>query len=167
VIHFGRLTPLAGSFTSEAVAAGHPDKICDQISDAVLDAALTADEHSRVAVECAIKGHEVWLFGELTTTSDAPLDYQAIVRSVLCRIGHQEGTWGLDPEKVEVRTSIAQQSLEIAAGVKGAGRLGAGLWGKLLPSSGAQVESPTLGFTERMAAVLQRVDDAKRTVRLT
>lgn len=67
------LTPLTGVYSSEAVSSGHPDKICDQISDAVLDAALESDPDARVAVECAIKGHSVWLFGELTSRSE--IDY--------------------------------------------------------------------------------------------
>jgi S-adenosylmethionine synthetase len=65
-VSVGRLAPVEGRFTSESVADGHPDKIADQLSDAVLDAALRQDPESRVAVEAAIKGSSVWLFGELT-----------------------------------------------------------------------------------------------------
>ena len=65
-VSVGRLAPVEGLFTSESVADGHPDKIADQLSDAVLDAALRQDPQARVAVEAAIKGSSVWLLGELT-----------------------------------------------------------------------------------------------------
>ncbi len=111
--------------TSEAVADGHPDKICDQISDAVLDACLAEDPLSRVAVETACKGHTVMLLGEVTTT--ARPDYAAIVRRVLDGIGHTDGRWGLDPARVKVLVEIAAQEPEIGNAVSHAGGdLGAG-----------------------------------------
>jgi len=111
--------------TSEAVADGHPDKICDQISDAVLDACLAEDPLSRVAVETAFKGHTAILLGEVTTT--AKPDYPAIVRSVLEEIGHGGGRWGLDPERVKVLLEITAQEPEIGGAVSHAdGDLGAG-----------------------------------------
>jgi S-adenosylmethionine synthetase len=101
--------------TSEAVADGHPDKLCDQISDAVLDACLTQDPGSRVAVETAFKGHTVMLLGEITTT--ARPDYATIVRRVLAEVGHEGGRWGLDPEKVRVLVEISEQEPEIGHAV--------------------------------------------------
>ena len=111
--------------TSEAVADGHPDKLCDQISDAVLDACLAADPGSRVAVETAFKGHTVMLLGEVTTT--ARPDYAAIVRRVLAEVGHEGGRWGLDPENVRVLVEISEQEPEIGGAVSHAdGDVGAG-----------------------------------------
>lgn len=79
-------------FTSESVGEGHPDKICDQISDAVLDAALAQDPLSRVAVECAVKTGMVLLFGEVTTRGH--LDYQKIARNVIREIGYDDSSKG-------------------------------------------------------------------------
>jgi S-adenosylmethionine synthetase len=111
--------------TSEAVADGHPDKLCDQISDAVLDACLEQDPSSRVAVETAFKGHTVMLLGEVTTR--ARLDYAAIVRGVLAEVGHGGGRWGLDPGKVRVLVEISEQEPEIGDAVSHAdGDVGAG-----------------------------------------
>lgn len=72
-------------FTSESVSAGHPDKVCDQISDAILDAALTQDKNSRVAVETLVKDNHVVLAGEITT--GATIDYEKIVRDTIIGIG--------------------------------------------------------------------------------
>ena len=72
-------------FTSESVSAGHPDKVCDQISDAILDAALKQDINSRVAVETLVKDNQVVLAGEITT--NALIDYEEIVRKTIIGIG--------------------------------------------------------------------------------
>lgn len=79
-------------FTSESVGEGHPDKICDQISDAILDAALRQDPFSRVAVECAVKTGMVLLFGEVSMNGH--LDYQKIARGVIKRIGYDDSRKG-------------------------------------------------------------------------
>lgn len=121
---FGRLQRLSGLLSSEAVAPGHPDKICDQISDALLDDALRQDSGARVAIETAIKDHEVWVFGELS--GDVELDVTRTVRQVLEKIGHQDDRWGLDTKQLRVRTSLSQQAPEIAAGVSSDERIGAG-----------------------------------------
>ena len=113
------LAPLTGVYSSEAVSFGHPDKICDQISDAVLDAALALDPNARVAVECAIKGHSVWLFGELTSRSE--IDFEGIVHDVLRDVGHGDGNWGLNLDRLDLRVSINRQSAEIDAGVSAHG----------------------------------------------
>ncbi|MGY6694393.1 MAG: methionine adenosyltransferase [Roseinatronobacter sp.] len=116
-----------GLFTSESVSEGHPDKICDQISDAILDACLAQDLHARVAIEVAIKGDLLCILGELTTT--ATIDPAAIARDVLRDIGHDDGRWGLVADQVRIITEISQQSPEIGAGVDALDReadLGAG-----------------------------------------
>ena len=104
-----------GIFTSESVSAGHPDKICDQISDAILDACLAQDPNSRVAIETAIKGDLLCLIGELTTTAD--VDFDAVARDVLRDIGHNEGQWGVDPNSIRIIRQISLQSPEINSGV--------------------------------------------------
>ncbi len=90
-----------GLFTSESVSDGHPDKICDQISDAILDACLVQDPLSRVAIETAIKGQTLCLLGEITTA--ATIDLGAIAKGVLSDIGHSEGRWGLDLDRLSDR----------------------------------------------------------------
>src|ERR1700754_1452113 len=102
-------------FTSESVSEGHPDKIADQISDAVLDAALTMDPHSRVACETLITTGMVVLAGEITTPD--LLDYTQIVRDMICRIGYDDGRYGFDGHSCAVMTVLDKQSPDIAAGV--------------------------------------------------
>jgi S-adenosylmethionine synthetase len=101
-------------FTSESVCAGHPDKICDQISDAILDAILTQDPLGRVAVETAVGGNRVVLLGEVTTT--AKIDIEAIVRAEIRRLGYTEPSWGFS-DRCEIYNYLGNQSPEIAQGV--------------------------------------------------
>ncbi len=103
-------------FTSESVTEGHPDKICDQISDAVLDKFLSQDPKSRVAVECFTTTGLVIVGGEVTTTATA--DVQNIVREVLLDIGYTDPAFGIDSEHAGVLISIHEQSPDIAQGVK-------------------------------------------------
>ena len=105
-------------FTSEQVSAGHPDKICDQISDAIVTDCLKHDRNSRVAVECMIKNYDITIAGEITSKHEP--DFKALARFVLFRIGLS------DTERYNVTTLISQQSPDIALGVdvKGAGDQG-------------------------------------------
>jgi S-adenosylmethionine synthetase len=102
-------------FTSESVTEGHPDKICDQISDAILDALLTQDPKARVAVETLVTTGLVLVAGEVTTT--AYVEIQDLVRKVIKDIGYDRGKYGFDAENVAVLTSIHSQSPDIAQGV--------------------------------------------------
>ncbi|MCB9534753.1 MAG: methionine adenosyltransferase [Myxococcales bacterium] len=102
-------------FTSESVTEGHPDKICDQISDAVLDALLAQDPHSRVACETLVKTGYVNLAGEIT--SHATVDYARIARETIRGIGYTSSEMGFDADTCAVLLSIDAQSADIAMGV--------------------------------------------------
>ena len=102
-------------FTSESVTEGHPDKVADQISDAIVDAALAGDPGSRVAVETLLTTGLVVLAGEITTAT--VLDFAAIARQVICEIGYDTGEFGFDGNAVGVITALDRQSPDIARGV--------------------------------------------------
>ncbi len=102
-------------FTSESVTEGHPDKMCDQISDAVLDACLEQDPRSRVACECATKTGFVMILGEITT--EAFVNFDELVRKVVMDIGYDRGKKSFDGATCGVISAIAQQSGDIAMGV--------------------------------------------------
>lgn len=102
-------------FTSESVSEGHPDKVADQISDAVLDALLVQDPRSRVACETLVKTGMVILAGEITT--DAWVDIEELVRNVVCDIGYDNGDIGFDGKSCAVLNAIGKQSADIAMGV--------------------------------------------------
>lgn len=102
-------------FTSESVTEGHPDKICDRVSDAVLDALLEQDPMSRVACETAITTGLVLVMGEITTK--AYVDIQKIVRDTICEIGYTKSSYGFDGNTCGVIVAIDEQSSDIALGV--------------------------------------------------
>lgn len=102
-------------FTSESVTEGHPDKICDQISDAILDALLEQDPMSRVACETATTTGLVLVMGEITTKGY--VDIQKIVRDTVREIGYDRGKYGFDADNCAVITAIDEQSADIAMGV--------------------------------------------------
>ena len=102
-------------FTSESVTEGHPDKICDQISDAILDALLEKDKMARVACETTTTTGIVSLMGEITTS--AHIDYQQIVRDTVRRIGYDHAEYGFDCNTCAITNSIHRQSPDIALGV--------------------------------------------------
>jgi S-adenosylmethionine synthetase len=102
-------------FTSESVTEGHPDKICDQVSDAVLDAIVAQDPYARVALETAVKTGFLMLLGEITTT--AQINYDELVRQVVNDIGYNNSSIGFDGNTCGVQVAFASQSPDIAQGV--------------------------------------------------
>ena len=111
-------------FTSESVTEGHPDKICDQISDAILDATLKEDPHSRVAIETAVTTGLVLVFGEMTTNTY--VDIQSLIRQTIKRIGYDRGKYGFDADNTGVLVAIDPQSDDISKGITKEDQLGAG-----------------------------------------
>ena len=114
-------------FTSESVSEGHPDKICDQISDGILDAILAQDKMGRVACEVAISNNLVVVIGEITTT--ASIDYERIVRDTIAEIGYTRPEYGFDLNTCSVKIHINKQSPDIKQGVD---RQGAGDQGMMI-----------------------------------
>lgn len=100
-------------FTSESVTEGHPDKVCDQISDAVVDAILKEDKNARTAVECCAAYDQLLIMGEVTTF--AKLDYEKVARDTIKRIGYDFGSFAYD--KVKINIAVHSQSADIALGV--------------------------------------------------
>ena len=105
-------------FTSESVTEGHPDKVCDQISDAILDAIIEQDPYARVACETSVTTGMVLVAGEITT--NCYVDIPHIVRETVKEIGYTRAKYGFDGETCAVLTSINEQSPDIAMGVDAA-----------------------------------------------
>ena len=102
-------------FTSESVTSGHPDKVCDYISDSILDAALKEDKNSRVACETSISKDTLFIFGEISTKAN--LDYEKIAKDALRKIGYSTKGTGFDVDNCKVIIGIQKQSSDIAQGV--------------------------------------------------
>ena len=122
-------------FTSESVTEGHPDKVADQISDAILDAIIAQDKYARVACETLVTTGLVMIAGEITTT--AQVDFPSIVRETIKEIGYCDSSMGFDWETSAVLTSIDKQSPDIAMGVEGRG---------LSPEQGAGDQGLMFGY---------------------
>jgi S-adenosylmethionine synthetase len=131
-------------FTSESVTEGHPDKLCDQISDAVLDAVLAEDPHGRVACEVATTTGMVLVFGEITTTTR--LDFQTIARRTIAEVGYTNAEYGFDATTAAVLVSVKEQSPEISKGVSTALEVRQGAEATLLSLIGAGDQGMVIGF---------------------
>src|SRR3989344_6647091 len=102
-------------FSSESVTEGHPDKMMDQVADAILDEMIKGDPNSRVAVECATKTGLILVFGEVTTNTY--VDIQSVVRKTIREIGYDNPDFGFDCDACSVLISLSEQSHDIAIGV--------------------------------------------------
>lgn len=131
-------------FTSESVTEGHPDKICDQISDGILDEILKHDKTARVACETAVTTGIVFVMGEITTNSY--VDIPKIARKVICDIGYNRAKYGFDGETCSVVTSIDEQSSDIAGGVNVALEVRGGNNDDVYSSTGAGDQGMMFGY---------------------
>lgn len=142
-------------FTSESVTEGHPDKLCDQVSDAVLDAYLTKDPHARVACEAAAATGMLLVMGEVT--ADCAVDVPAVARDTLRRIGYGDPRFGFDAESVAVLTALNRQSPDIALGVDAGGAGDQGMmYGYATDETAGYMPLPVTlahGLTRRLAQV--------------
>ena len=127
-------------FTSESVLPGHPDKLADQISDAILDALLKKDRYAHVAMDAAVTHGECFLYGEIK--SGAAVDYEKIARAVIRKVGYVSEELGMDYKTCKIRTNIIEQSPDIARGVGTKGKkLGAGDQGIMFGCACRQTEA--------------------------
>lgn len=145
-------------FTSESVTSGHPDKICDQIADAVLDECMRQDPDSRVACEVAINTGLILVMGEITTK--AIVDIPEIVKRTVKNIGYCKEDDGFGVDTAEIKVSIKKQSLDIAQGVDRKGDLGAGDQGMMFGYATNETEEfmpLSIVLAHRLAKQLERV----------
>jgi S-adenosylmethionine synthetase len=153
-------------FSSEHVSAGHPDKLCDVVSDSIVDAAFAQDPYSKVACETVTKTGMIMLAGEITTK--AVIDYQRVVRSAVKGIGYTNSAFGLDYQSLSLLVALEEQSPEIGASVHGGGGakqesedLGAGDQGLMFGYATDETPSLMPASYEYARSLCKRLSDAR------